>query len=1345
MPPPGKIVQLTAAQEGMWAAQRLVPVSPLYNAAEYVRIDGDVDLDVLAGAVTTVVSSVDGLHARIVDTPIGPVQQLSPPSFEVLRVDLTAVDDPEATAMDWMRADAATVVDLAEGPLFAEALLYWAGTTLWYQRVHHIAADGFAFAQLAARVAETYRTGRHSGFGTLADVLADDEAYARERRDADHRFWTRRLAGAGEPAAFGGTSGVGERPLRVAGTALVPVGHGDWTGRVVAAVAALLHSRTGATEAVVGLAVANRLGSVTARVPCTAVNTVPIRLAVPPGCTLDDLVTRAADEVRRTRPHHRYRVDWLRRDLGRVGGGRRLYGPLINILPFGRDLDFGTVRGRVHRLAAGPVEDVTVEVEPRPTGLAVVLDAARSNYHPDTVSALHADVVDLLARTVTAPRTLVRPPVRARVVLDGGAAPTARPVLDRISAVARRWPHAVAVDDGRTTTYRELLASAERLAGRLRAAGAGPGRLVAVMAPHGRDGVVAVLATLLAGAAYLPLDPAAPPAHVEAVLDEASIVSAVVADGLADRVPRGVPVLTTDGDGPSAPLSAAGADDLAYVIYTSGSTGLPNGVRVDRGALDLFVAAAGARYGPVRGDRVLQCAPAHFDANVEELFLTLCAGATLVCRPDAVRDAVPRFLQACGRSGVTVLDLPTALWHEVARAVGSGQAALPSAVRTVVIGGEAARADRLAMWRAAVGDRVRLVNTYGPTEATVVATAAELRTEPVIGTPLAGTRVLLADSGELLLAGRSLAAGYLDRPELEAERFTTVDGERVYRTGDTAALTPDGALRFLGRIDDEIKVSGFRVVLGGVQAVALTCPGVCDAAVLARTTPAGGTRLECHVVVENPTVSPERVRTHLAARLPGYAVPADIMVRTTSLPRTSSGKLDREALTVTSRGLSSSDPMTVLVSRVWADVLGTPPADDDADFFASGGQSLQAIQVATRLSAVLDRDVPVSVLLRHATLSGLAAALRGDDDTPDDLDVDLGTLPVGTPPPGADTVVVTGATGFVGTHLAAELAGSGRPVVCLVRAGGDDAAAARLRDAFAARGLSAPQVVVWPADVSAPKLGLAAGRWDQLVSSCRTIFHCAAAVDLLRGHSELRAVNVDGTREVLRLAAAAGADAHLLSTLAVGPATGVPEGFVAAHPGLRDGYQRSKWAAEQLAEQAMAAGVRVWVHRLGRVAGPRATGTIHDRDLVWHLLRAAITAGGLPDVDWVESWTPADDLARALVHLAGTATPGVYHLASEPVRMSEMFRWVRDYGYRLPVVPPDRWRRIAADPIAAALVDMLHVLTEVGPVCTDRTRAALGSDRVPPGVDRALVHRHLDYAVRTGWLPGPSLVARSPS
>ncbi|MGW1596877.1 amino acid adenylation domain-containing protein [Streptomyces sp. NPDC002343] len=1417
---------LLAAQEGIWAGQQLDTGSPAYNTAEYLRIAGPLDTAVFDRALRHVVAETEALNVTFDTDGTGRPWQIGTPAgdWRTHIADLTADPDPYAAALAWMDQDTARPVDLTRGPVFGHALLRTAPEEfLWYHRVHHIALDGFGLSLVARRVARVYTAlmaGEpvpRSGFGTLGSVLAEERAYRRSaRRTKDRAYWTARYADRPPVPTPAGRSALPARTFHRHVTDLGPAAAGrlrtvarelsvTWPETLLAATVAHLHRLTRAPEIVLSVPAMGRLGSVSLRVPAMVRNILPLRVPVTPDDSLRALALRVSRELRAALPHQRYRYERLRRDLKLVGGRRRLSGPGVNIMPFEYDLTFAGHPSTVHNVSAGPVDDLAVNVYDRGdgTGLRVAVDANPDLYTESETAAFQEGLLALLAEALADPdRPLGGPRTRQAVrVLDGGPLPApARPVLSLIAGHAARRGGAVAVEyAGTALTYAELFGAARDIARGLAGRGVGKGDLVAVAMPRGADAVAALLGVMLSGAAYCPLDPRAPADRVAGLLSDAAPALVLTTGDRAGRFP-GHPVLPLPGPGPGPDTTgspeAPELSGLAYVLHTSGSTGRPKGVAIGHGALAHFVAAATHRYGLRREDRVLQFAPPHFDASVEEIFLTLCAGATLVVRTDDMTQSVPDFLDACARLRVNVLDLPTAYWHEVAYALSTGAAALPEAVRTVVIGGEAALPERVEGWREAVGTSVALLNTYGPTEATVVATVADLSDaglaagEVPIGLPLPGVRAAVVDS-ELYLLGPTLADGYLGEVP-DAARFAPLtalaDAPRAYRTGDLVRVGEDGQLRYLGRADAEFKISGHRVQPAEVESALLSHPRIREAAVAGQALPDGTRRLVAHVVAESPAPSAAETRRHLRARLPAAMVPSAVEF-TDRLPRTGSGKIDRAALAEPPAHRTPTDGSCLerTITGIWRQILGTDAVAVDDDVFGLGAQSLQAIQVANRLAVELGRDVKAAWLFQHPTAAALARFLteeESDAERPRPAPAVLApmALPAGTEldpgiRPGVkrtaqDTprrILLTGATGFVGAHLLAELlAHTDAEIVCTVRAADVPEAAARVHAALTRHGITpderaSARLTALPAGLSRAGLGLSRETLSDLAASCDAIFHNAATVSIMRDYATLRAANTESTRQLLRLAAAGTTPLHYVSTLSVAPparhSPEVPEAFIPLHEGLRHGYQQSKWAGEHLLEQAAERGLPVTVHRLGRVVGPARTGYVNERDFLWSVLRAGIPAGIVPDLFEDEVWAPADFVARSLVHLClgqkdATAAGPVFNHATLPrVRLADVYDWVREYGYPVLTLPLAKWReRLPRSAGAAATMLAFFDSTEegsaeqtaatdlcLGRVRADRVRAGLaGSGITCAPVDRDLFFRYLDHCVTAGALPSPA-------
>ncbi len=540
---------------------------------------------------------------------------------------------------------------------------------------------------------------------------------------------------------------------------------------------------------------------------------------------------------------------------------------------------------------------------------------------------------------------------------------------------------------------------------RLRAIGVGHESRVGIAMGRSLDLAVALLGTLKAGAAYVPLDPAYPRARLDSMREDAGLVALLTdRDGLGRGEGAGVETIcvgdTTGDDGERADLPVH-PDAAAYVIYTSGSTGEPRGVVVAHRSVVNHALDAARRFGLEEGDRVLQFASLSFDIAVEEMFPAWASGASVVFRGEEIPPPA-EFARWVGAEGITVLDLPTAFWHAWVAGLAESGSRLPERLRLVVVGGEEALPASHATWLRVGGDRVRWINTYGPTEATVVATAFEpapgeaTATLP-IGVPIANARVHVLDArlrplpigvpGELCIGGAGVARGYLDRPGATAERFVPdpfgTPGARLYRTGDRARWRADGLLEFLGRLDDQVKVRGYRVEPSEVESTLLQMPGIREAAVAAR----GETLVAYVVPQEGVAIDAASLRRALKDRLPRHLVPSAI-VALDGLPMTPSGKVDRTALPRPGRSMidrevvAPRDDLEGRLVAIWEDVLPARPIGVADDFFDLGGHSLLAIRLLARVESEFGRRLPLASLFRGATIEDLAATLRanGEDD-----------------------------------------------------------------------------------------------------------------------------------------------------------------------------------------------------------------------------------------------------------------------------------------------------------------------------------------------------------------------------
>lgn len=573
-------------------------------------------------------------------------------------------------------------------------------------------------------------------------------------------------------------------------------------------------------------------------------------------------------------------------------------------------------------------------------------------------------------------------------------------VLERFAAAVTAWPRRTAVvAPERTLTFAELNTAVDRVARLLAANGIRPGSVVGLGLPRCADQVVAILAVLRTGAAYVPLDPGYPPARLTFMIVDAGI-DLVLVDGDPPGWAGRVPTLRLDTASPAETLDPVdvGTADPAYVIYTSGSTGRPKGVMVSRGAVaHLLDSLESAGVYPSAPAVVGWNASVSFDASVQQ-WLRVCRGDTLVVLPERLRIEPAQLGDYLREHAVTELDATPSHWAVLAEhctpdAAGSG----PRPLR-LLIGGEALSKQlwtELAAAKAA--GLVEAVNLYGPTETTVDATATTVTgPEPHIGTALPGVtaHVLGTDlcpvpdgePGELHLSGPGVAIGYLNRPGLTAQRFVADpngSGTRMYRTGDLVRRRPDGNLDYLGRLDRQVKVSGQRVELGEIEAAVQAHPGVGTAVVLPHEGPSGEVLVAWYTSRNGQQPDASEVCESVASRLPSMLVPA-AFTAVASLPRTPNGKLDVAALPTPfpaqdaqpdADDTEPAGPIEPLIAEAWREVLGRDRVLATDNFFTLGGHSLMALKVVATLRRRLGMTVPTKMVYRHPRLRDLAAQL----------------------------------------------------------------------------------------------------------------------------------------------------------------------------------------------------------------------------------------------------------------------------------------------------------------------------------------------------------------------------------
>jgi amino acid adenylation domain-containing protein len=998
----------------------------LYHNVTTYPIDDDASLDgdALLAAATALVERHESLRTGFDITGDEPLQRVHRhAAAEVVVADLRGQGQAaqRAAVDECVRGERERPFDLRVPPLMRwHAFALTDRTWLLVVTECHAVVDGWSHNSLLAELLAAHRAIRAGLPGTVAEPpavrVADFVALERHAVDSDtiRSFWQTRL-GDRERLAFPATWGDRDAPetfhsVRVELADLEPRLHRFAADCAVPVKSVLLAAHvtalgviTGQRRFHTGLVCNGRPerdgGDLVAGM---FLNSVPLTVDLD-GRTGREVVAAVFREEVDLSPHRRYPLPLMQRQWG---DGRPLLDAVFNYLDF-HVLDRETVV--VDEATDDSPNEFPLHVTTEPGVLLLTGRSGRlSADHLRLLGQVHRAVLERFATTPDAPATVGVLPadLRRSLVATGNDIATALPeatLPELVAAQARATPHRTAlVADHDRRTYADLDRAVDRLAAHLRGRGAGPGTWVGVCLPRRTDLVVSLLAVLRTGAAYLPLDPEHPPERRRAMLTDAG-TTLLLTDGTTgqDAVPGGVQtvVVPVPPDVEPAATVTGGPcpDDAAYVIYTSGSTGTPKGVVVQHRALTNFLTSMRQRPGLGDDDVLLAVTTVSFDISILELFLPLTCGATVVLADRAQAVDAEALAALVAEEGVTALQATPATWRLLREVEWR-----PPTRLLALCGGEKLPPD-LAAWLAETG--VAGWDMYGPTETTIWSSTARIGAGGVLAdwAPVANTTIHVLDAdlqpvlpgvaGELYIGGAGVALGYRGRGDLTADRFVpdphgTSPGSRLYRTGDSAVRHPDGRVEILGRLDHQVKIRGHRVEPGEAEAVLLTHPAVTAAVVHPTTNGQGDLQLTAYVAGLAEPATAADLRAHLAARLPGYLVPASFVIMA-ELPLTSSGKVDRRALPAPGAGPGDEGPPLVeprtddetVLAEVWAEALGVPRVGVYDDFVALGGHSLIALRIVSRARA---RGVTVHFrdLMARRTITGVLAGAR--TSAPDD-------------------------------------------------------------------------------------------------------------------------------------------------------------------------------------------------------------------------------------------------------------------------------------------------------------------------------------------------------------------------
>ncbi len=1049
-----KLAPTSSSQERLWFVGQLLSGESI-NITQRIRMTGELDVAALQKSLDAIVQRHESLRTTIMTVGGEPMQAIAAAlSVPVLITDLEHFppEAREAEAQRLAEEESGYPFDLARGPLFRVRLLRLAPARHWLiLNIHHIIADGWSMGVLVGELATLYQSYTQGQAPALPDLpmqYADFARWQRQRLGSEEfrahlAYWMEKLADLASPPNFLPES---VRPARrsLAGAELsltFPEALGETLQTLsqqeqctlfmtlLAGFVVLLYRYDGQPDVCIATLIANRSFRPIEPLIGFFINFLALRVNAGGNPGFRELLQQVRTVTLEAYAHQDMPIDqvvetWQRRYQSRMPLFRTLLvlqnAPLPTLDLPGLELDISRPAQ-----AQNADMDLALFLTLKGQELTGHVQYSTDLWDEADMRRIMRHYQSLLQAAVAAPDT----PIEALAWLTDEEARQVIVEFNRAASLnaegatfeklfegqAARTPQAEAVSfAGESLTYTALNRRANQLAHYLRSLGVKPEVRVGIAISRSPEMIVALLGVLKAGGGYVPLDPAYPPERLATMMEESGVE--VLLTTVRDRFPIRDAPHTVYLDGPARdeiarqsetnPPNNATAQNLAYVIFTSGSTGKPKGVMIPRAALANYALSAQQRFGITPADRVLQFATLNFDTAVEEIYPALLSGATLVLRAGDVLELPENFLDACQRERISVLSLPTAYWHTLVSDQAAEGLTWPASLRLVVIGGERALPEMFQRWNEAqargdIAAATRLFNNYGPTEATVVATEAELTpgSAIVIGKPIHNVRCYILDHalrpapvgapGELYIAGRNLARGYLNHPAQTAavfvpDPFSDEPGARMYRTGDQARYRADGAIEFLGRMDNQVKVRGFRVELDEIQAIFNRHPAVQEAVVvaLADAQVPGSRQPVAYVVPKQATDGlAAELRAYAQQQLPDYMIPA-VIVPLSAFPLTPAGKIDRKALPLPEEQSAGEEytspegPVEEKLAEIWGQALNRKRIGAYDNFFDLGGHSLLATRVIYTINQAFHIKLSVRALFEEPTLAGLALVIE---------------------------------------------------------------------------------------------------------------------------------------------------------------------------------------------------------------------------------------------------------------------------------------------------------------------------------------------------------------------------------
>ncbi|MFQ4143782.1 amino acid adenylation domain-containing protein [Chlorogloeopsis sp. ULAP02] len=1046
-------IPLSFAQQRLWFLNQWEGENASYNESIAVRLKGLLNLSALQHSLNEIVRRHEVLRTTFICVDGKPTQVISPD----LPLSLSIVDLREIPQWNQRQAEALRLLaqaancpfQLTEAPLLRTTLVKLDETEYVLSfTIHHIICDGWSMGILLQEVAALYTafcSNKPLPLPELPIQYADFAIWQRQwltgdRLQSQLNYWQQQLINyppilqlptdRPRPAlqSFCGKTQFFSLSSNLTEALKALSRHEEVTlfMTLLAAFVTLLYRYSQQDDILIGTAIANRNYKEQERLIGLFANTLVLRTNFAGNPSFRELLHQVRQCTLSAYAHQDLPFEYLVEQLQPERNPS--YNPLFQVMFVLQNSPVEELKLPDLDLNLLPLEnqtakfDLSLVMQEKECGLYGELEYNTDLFNADTICRMVEHLQILLTGIVANPEQrlgdlpILTPAEQQQLLVKWNYTQADYPqdicIHQLFADQVEQTPNAVAVVFAdQQLTYQELNQQADALAYYLKQLGVKPEVLVGICLEKSLEMVIGILAILKAGGAYLPLDPSYPRERLAFMLEDAKPLVLLTQTRLIAELPlhqtKIVCLDTSWQDNISEIITQqypteVKSENLAYIIYTSGSTGTPKGVMIPHQALVNHCLAAAKIYQLQSNDRVLQFASISFDVAAEELFPSWLCGSTVVIRPDWVL-SFSNFHQFLESENITVLNLPTAYWHQWVSELSNSNVALPPTLRLVIVGTEQAQPEKLALWQQQVGTKVRWLNAYGPTEATIGATIYEpvgvpenLQIASVpIGRPIDNTQIYILDKhlnptpigipGELYISGLGLARGYLNRPDLTAEKFIPnpfekAGGSRLYKTGDLARYLPNGNIEYLGRIDNQVKIRGYRVELEEIEVALTKHPDVQETVVLPH---ARDTQLIAYAVPNNkqqPTA--KELRNFLKQQLPDYMIPSAFILME-NLPQMPNGKVDRQkllALEVKQPRLEKDfvpprDSLELQLTQIWEEVLGISPIGVTDNFFELGGHSLLAVRLMAKIEKLFGCKLPLVQLFQEATIEKLKSLL----------------------------------------------------------------------------------------------------------------------------------------------------------------------------------------------------------------------------------------------------------------------------------------------------------------------------------------------------------------------------------